>query len=209
MDRKDAARVGGEEQAPGSPWQPGPPPSPARALAQSWGWRGRERSRERGQDKQRDFQSPFPGHRGEGYSHACSGFHPQDREPRLTKPGLPRHPLPGGEGRGMSQNTSSLDDRLRGRRWFWKKNKQALGEGGSQQQMLAGEKQRLGAGRAGGRLGCTVAPPGALWRQARVGAPGSSAGPGREVGQRKRPWQDATSQGSSSANRQHATLSWV
>lgn len=109
----------------------------------------------------------------------------------------------------MSQNTSSLDDRLRGRRWFWKKNKQALGEGGSQQQMLAGEKQRLGAGRAGGRLGCTVAPPGALWRQARVGAPSSSAGPGREVGQRKRPWQDATSQGSSSANRQHATLSWV
>lgn len=55
------------------------------------------------------------------------------------------------------------------------KQTRTWGEGGSRQQMLAGETQCLEEVRAGWRVaGLEGGPPGALWRQARVGPPGSS-----------------------------------
>lgn len=55
------------------------------------------------------------------------------------------------------------------------KQTRTWGEGGSRQQMLAGETQCLEEVRAGWRVaGLEGGPPGALWRQARVRPPGSS-----------------------------------
>lgn len=198
--------------------------------------RGERRSREKGQDKQRAIQSPFPGRaQARGHSHACSGCHRQKQEPRADEtpaaPGcrppacLPRapasHTMPsraarhGGaaEGRGMSPEhhllwmTASVGGDGSGRKTNtrWGREEAEAADAGRRDTVSGGGQGRLAGGWAGGwPPGCPMAPG-----QGRGGPQALPVGPGREPGQRKRPWQDATTQGSSCTHSCHSTPSWV
>lgn len=100
-------------------------------------------------------------------------------------PSLPHHALQGckarwgcGGQRDVSRTPPPLDDRLRGRRWFWKKNKHALGEGGSRGsrcwQARHGVWRR--SGQAGGWLGWRVAPRVPYGARPGPGGPPGSSG---------------------------------